>query len=129
MPGSSLLQITNRGGAHLGERGQLALRQACGPAMKPQQIREAGRGCTVEHGPRHPRGDSRNRANPSTDDNGRRSHAGAVLPADASYGGAYDTAVYEGRFTPSKPHHGTTNHVAAFTPGLWHIHLVDGRRD
>jgi hypothetical protein len=41
----------------------------------------------------------------------------------------YAAAVSEGRFTPSKPHHGTTDHVAAFSPGLRHIHLVDGRRD
>ena len=40
-----------------------------------------------------------------------------------------DIAVNEGRFTPSKPHHGTANHVAAFSPGLRHIHLTDGRPD
>jgi hypothetical protein len=32
-------------------------------------------------------------------------------------GGAYDVAVREGRFTSSKPHHGTPDHVAAFSPG------------
>ena len=56
-------------------------------------------------------------------------HRVTGILAEYSYGGAYDTAVGEGRFVPSKPHHGTTNHVAAFTPGLRHIHLVDGRPD
>ncbi|MGA5305968.1 DUF7710 domain-containing protein [Nucisporomicrobium flavum] len=56
-------------------------------------------------------------------------HGVTGILAEYPYGGAYDAAVAEGRFTPSKPHHGTTNHVAAFTPGLRHIHLVDGRRD
>lgn len=56
-------------------------------------------------------------------------HRVTGLLAEYPYGGAYDTAVNEGRFTPSKPHHGTTDHVAAFSPGLRHIHLVDGRRD
>ncbi|WP_443673930.1 DUF7710 domain-containing protein [Micromonospora phaseoli] len=44
-------------------------------------------------------------------------------------GGAYDVAVSEGRFTPSKAHHGTSDRVAAFGPGLHHIHLTGGRRD
>jgi hypothetical protein len=56
-------------------------------------------------------------------------HCVTGILAEYPYGGAYDTAVSEGRFTPSKPHHGTTNHVAAFAPGLRHLHLVDGRRD
>lgn len=56
-------------------------------------------------------------------------HSVTGILAEYPYGGAYDTAVSEGRFTPSKPHHGTTNHVAAFTAGLQHIHLVNGRRD
>jgi hypothetical protein len=56
-------------------------------------------------------------------------HCVTGILTEYPYGGAYDTAVSEGRFTPSKPHHGTTKHVAAFTPGLRHIHLVDGRRD
>lgn len=49
--------------------------------------------------------------------------------AEYPCGGACDIAVNEGRFTPSKPHHGTANHVAAFSPGLRHIHLTDGRPD
>ncbi|BEL04543.1 hypothetical protein Q0Z83_027340 [Actinoplanes sichuanensis] len=56
-------------------------------------------------------------------------HGVTGILAEYPYGGAYDAAVTEGRFTPSKPHHGTTNHVAAFSPGLRHIHLVNGRRD
>jgi hypothetical protein len=42
--------------------------------------------------------------------------------------GCYDLAVARGSFTPSKPHHGTPEHVAAFSPG-WtrHIHLMNGR--
>ncbi|MEG3632579.1 hypothetical protein V5O40_02130 [Micromonospora sp. S2-005] len=44
-------------------------------------------------------------------------------------GGAYDGAVSEGRFTPSKAHHGIPDHVAAFGPGSHHIHLTDGGRD
>ncbi len=41
--------------------------------------------------------------------------------------GCYDIAVERGSFTPSKPHHGSASHVAAFSPG-WtrHVHLVDG---
>ncbi|WP_435209168.1 DUF7710 domain-containing protein [Micromonospora sp. bgisy143] len=49
--------------------------------------------------------------------------------AEYALGGAYDVAVSEGRFTPSKPHHGTAQHVVAFGPGLRHVHLADGRRD
>lgn len=49
--------------------------------------------------------------------------------AEYRYGGAYDAAVSEGRFTVSKPLHGTAEHVAAFGPGLRHIHLTDGQRD
>ncbi|MEU4765087.1 hypothetical protein AB0H12_17690 [Actinosynnema sp. NPDC023794] len=49
--------------------------------------------------------------------------------AEYAHGGAYDVAVGEGRFTPTKAHHGTADHVAAFGPGLRHIHLIDGRRD
>lgn len=45
------------------------------------------------------------------------------------FGGAYDAAVSEGRFTPSKAHHGTAEHVAGFGPGLRHLHLTDGQRD
>jgi hypothetical protein len=37
--------------------------------------------------------------------------------------GCYDIAVAQGRFTPSKPHHGSPKHIAGFSPG-WtqHIH-------
>ncbi|WP_435825640.1 DUF7710 domain-containing protein [Micromonospora zamorensis] len=49
--------------------------------------------------------------------------------AEYAGGGAYDVAVSEARFTPSKAHHGTSDHVAAFGPGLRHIHLTGGRRD
>ncbi|MEH1017848.1 hypothetical protein V6U90_32900, partial [Micromonospora sp. CPCC 206060] len=49
--------------------------------------------------------------------------------AEYACGGAYDVAVSAGRFTPSKAHHGTADHVAAFGPGLRHIHLTGGRRD
>lgn len=49
--------------------------------------------------------------------------------AEYPHGGAYDLAVCEGRFTSSKPHHGTADHVAGFSPGLRHIHLTDGRPD
>ncbi|MEV7229532.1 hypothetical protein AB0M79_21275 [Polymorphospora sp. NPDC051019] len=44
-------------------------------------------------------------------------------------GGAYDVAVSEGRFTSSEAHHGTAEHVAAFSPGLRHVRLAAGRRD
>jgi len=44
-------------------------------------------------------------------------------------GGTYDIAIREGRFTPSRPHHGTPEHVAGFSPGLRHFHLVDGCLD
>lgn len=54
-------------------------------------------------------------------------HRVTGILAEYPYGGAYDSAVSEGRRTSSKPHHGTANHVAAVTPGLRHIHLVDGR--
>ena len=42
--------------------------------------------------------------------------------------GCYDIAIQRGSFTPSKPHHFTPEHVAAFSPG-WtrHVHLVHGR--
>lgn len=49
--------------------------------------------------------------------------------AEYAVGGAYDIAVREGRFTPSRPRHGTPGHVAAFSPGLRHFHLVDGHLD
>ena len=40
--------------------------------------------------------------------------------------GSYDLAVREGRFRPSRPHHGTPAHVAAFSSHLRHLHIVDG---
>jgi len=56
-------------------------------------------------------------------------HEVSGILAEYPFGGAYDVAVSEGRFTPSKEHHGTADHVAAFSPGLRHIHLTDGRPD
>lgn len=43
--------------------------------------------------------------------------------------GCYDIAVAEGHFVPKRPHHGTPEHVAQFSPG-WtrHVHIEDGRR-
>jgi 8-oxo-dGTP diphosphatase len=43
--------------------------------------------------------------------------------------GCYDLAVRQGRFTGSKPHHGSADHVARFSPGLGHIHVNAGRAD
>ncbi|GAA2522778.1 DUF7710 domain-containing protein [Pilimelia columellifera] len=43
--------------------------------------------------------------------------------------GCYDIAVKAGRFTPSKTHHGSADHVANFSPAGPHIHVRDGRRD
>lgn len=43
--------------------------------------------------------------------------------------GCYDIAVGEGRFRPSREHHGTPGHVAGFGPGLRHIHVSDGVPD
>lgn len=56
-------------------------------------------------------------------------HRVTGILAEHPFGGAYDIAVSEGRFTPSKPHHGTADHVATFGPGLQHIHLTDGQPD
>lgn len=41
--------------------------------------------------------------------------------------GCYDIAVREARFNPSKEHHGTSDHVAGFSPG-WtrHVHFENG---
>jgi hypothetical protein len=44
-------------------------------------------------------------------------------------GGCYDLAVGRGRFRNTKPHHGTSEHVAGFSPGLGHIHVLDGQPD
>ncbi|GAA2559505.1 hypothetical protein GCM10010435_33410 [Winogradskya consettensis] len=38
--------------------------------------------------------------------------------------GCYDAAVAQGRFQPSRPHHGTPSHVAGFSPGLDHVHIA-----
>jgi hypothetical protein len=56
-------------------------------------------------------------------------HQVTGILAEYPHGGAYDTAISEGRFTPSKAHHGTADHVAGFSPGLRHIHLTDGHPD
>jgi hypothetical protein len=56
-------------------------------------------------------------------------HRVTGILAEYAHGGAYDVAVREGRFTPSKAHHGTADHVAAFSPGLRHVHLSGGRQD
>lgn len=47
--------------------------------------------------------------------------------AEYPVGRSYDIAVGEGRFRPTKPHHGTAEHVAGFSPGLHHVHLTDGQ--
>jgi hypothetical protein len=41
--------------------------------------------------------------------------------------GCYDLAVRDGRFRPSKPHHGQPSHVANFSPSGHHVDAVDGR--
>jgi hypothetical protein len=43
--------------------------------------------------------------------------------------GCYDVAIREGRFRPSKDHHGSADHVARFSPGLGHLHLRNGVAD
>lgn len=41
--------------------------------------------------------------------------------------GTYDQAVENGWFRPSKPHHGTPEHIAGFSPGRTeHMHVRDG---
>ncbi len=44
-------------------------------------------------------------------------HQVTGILTEYAHGGAYDIALREGRFTPSKTHHGTPDHVAAFSPG------------
>lgn len=41
--------------------------------------------------------------------------------------GCYDIAVRDGHFRPTKPHHGTSDHVGKFSPG-WtrHVHIDPG---
>src|SRR5262245_8469333 len=41
--------------------------------------------------------------------------------------GCYDLAVRQGRFRHTKPHHGSPQHVASFSPGLAHVHVRDGQ--
>ena len=44
--------------------------------------------------------------------------------------GCYDLAVRAGHFRPSKPHHGTPEHVARFSPShTEHVYVRDGRDD
>jgi hypothetical protein len=44
--------------------------------------------------------------------------------------GCYDIAMRAGHFSPSQPHHGTSAHVAAFSPGYTdHVHVRDGAID
>jgi len=40
--------------------------------------------------------------------------------------GCYDAAIDSGSFTPSKPHHGSPEHIAGFSPSRKHVHLQDG---
>jgi hypothetical protein len=40
--------------------------------------------------------------------------------------GCYDIALAQGRFRPSKPHHGSSEHVAGFSASGEHIHVLDG---
>jgi hypothetical protein len=54
-------------------------------------------------------------------------HEVSGVLAEYPIGGSYDVAVREGRFTPTRPHHGTAEHVADFSPGLEHVHLTDGK--
>ncbi|WP_285550657.1 DUF7710 domain-containing protein [Actinoplanes regularis] len=56
-------------------------------------------------------------------------HRVTGILTEYAIGGAYDLAIEEGRFRPSKAHHGTPHHVAGFGPGLEHVHLTEGRRD
>jgi len=44
--------------------------------------------------------------------------------------GCYDIAVREGHFSASRAHHGTSDHVAGFSPG-WtrHVHFENGRSE
>ncbi|MDG4820287.1 hypothetical protein O7635_00175 [Asanoa sp. WMMD1127] len=56
------------------------------------------------------------------------SHGVSGLLTEYTLGdGCYDLAVREGSFRPSRPHHGTPAHVAAFSPSLAHVHIVDGQ--
>ena len=75
---------------------------------------------------------NRNRMFRSADDGlawAERHLVTGILTEYAVGDGCYDIAVAEGMFTPKRPHHGTPNHVAQFSPGCTqHIHIEDGRR-
>jgi hypothetical protein len=43
--------------------------------------------------------------------------------------GCYDIALDQGRFHPTKPHHGTPTHVAGFSPAGPHVHVRNGHPD
>lgn len=58
-----------------------------------------------------------------------RRHRVSGTLAEYAMGGAYDVAVAEGRFTRTRDHHGTPGHVAGFSAGLDHLHIVDGAID
>ena len=40
--------------------------------------------------------------------------------------GTYDDAITNDRFRPAKPHHGTPEHIAGFSPQYDHVHGIDG---
>jgi hypothetical protein len=51
-------------------------------------------------------------------------HGGSGILTEYPVGdGCYDIAVSEQRFRPSKPHHGTPEHIAKFAPG-WTTHVI-----
>lgn len=44
--------------------------------------------------------------------------------------GAYDHALANGWFRPTRDHHGTPEHIGQFSPGRTvHVHVRDGRID
>lgn len=53
-------------------------------------------------------------------------HVTGILSQYPLGDGCYDIAVAEGRFTPTKPHHGNPQHIARFSPGAEHIHVRGG---
>jgi hypothetical protein len=58
-----------------------------------------------------------------------RHHLTGVLTLYSVGGGCYDLAVEQGRFRPTKPHHGSPSHVAGFSPAGPHLHVRDGFPD
>jgi hypothetical protein len=56
----------------------------------------------------------------------RRHLVSGVLAEYPVGDGCYDIAIQGEKFRPSKPHHGTPDHVARFGPGGQHIHIIDG---